>query len=654
MKRWLSRHLSLLTLIPVAILLIFITADIFRAYHDLDQANKTISDVRLVTITSQLVHELQKERGMSAGFIGSKGSEFVSELKNQRTLTDKEVNSLKSFMVDIDYQQQINKTMQQLFNDLGQLQTIRQQVDTLSITLPKALRYYTANNLLILDLNGHLASELEETKSGERFLILYNIAYAKEQAGIERAVLNNVFASGEFTPALMTRFIELLTKQQTYIKSAYTVASSDFKEVLNRFVESKESREVQRYRDIAKNNMNGFNVEPNDWFKAATARIDKLKITEQTLLDEATIYAQGKVSTRLFVIVFESLVLILMLAVAYAVFSTIRLRALQSFEINRFMKKVDLEKDLTDKVELITEDELGKIAKLINITFTNIRTDFISFQENAHQIGEATEQAACATEQSKANLTRLQLEISSIASATEEMSASIKSVMEHMLVASDGAETAAKETVNGEEAVKISMQGISQTAVEVARVGTTITELNSRVNDILGMVDVIKSVADQTNLLALNAAIEAARAGEQGRGFAVVADEVRTLAKRTQQSTQEISDVVDVLKNSSQKAFASIESGNQQAKEAVTNAQQISAVLAKIVKSIKSVDDVTGVIASSTREQSLVIQSINNNVAIIDGQARETVVGAEQLSASSLQLSQITLEMKARIQAYKV
>jgi methyl-accepting chemotaxis protein len=654
MKRWLSRYLSLLTLIPVAVLLIFITANIFRAYHDLEQANKTISNVRLVTITSQLVHELQKERGMSAGFIGSKGSEFVSELKNQRTLTDKEVNSLKSFMVDIDYQQQINKTMQQLFNDLGQLQIIRQQVDALSITLPKALRYYTVNNLLLLDLNGHLASELEETTSAERFLILYNIAYAKEQAGIERAVLNSVFASEEFTPALMTRFIELLTKQQTYIKSAYTVASSDFKEVLNRFVESKESRDVQGYRDIAKNNMNGFNVEPNDWFKAATARIDKLKITEQTLLDEANLYAQGNVSNRLFVIVFESLVLILMLAVAYAVFSTVRLRALQSFEINRFMNKVNLEKDLTDKVELITEDELGIIAKLINITFTNIRTDFISFQENADQIGEATEQAACATEQSKVNLKRLQLEISSIASATEEMSASIKSVTEHMLVASDGAETAAKETVNGEEAVKISMQGISQTAVEVARVGTTITELNSRVNDILGMVDVIKSVADQTNLLALNAAIEAARAGEQGRGFAVVADEVRTLAKRTQQSTQEISDVVDVLKNSSQKAFASIESGNQQAKEAVTNAQQISAVLAKIVKSIKSVDDVTGVIASSTREQSLVIQSINNNVAIIDGQARETVVGAEQLSASSLQLSQITLEMKARIQAYKV
>jgi methyl-accepting chemotaxis protein len=106
------------------------------------------------------------------------------------------------------------------------------------------------------------------------------------------------------------------------------------------------------------------------------------------------------------------------------------------------------------------------------------------------------------------------------------------------------------------------MQGISKTALEVAQVGETITELNSRVHDILGMVNVIKLVADQTNLLALNAAIEAARAGEQDRGFAVVADEVHTLAERTQQSTQEISNVVGILKSSSQNAFPSIESAN--------------------------------------------------------------------------------------------
>jgi methyl-accepting chemotaxis protein len=654
MKRWLSRYLSLLTLVPVIVLILFIAKDVFRAYQSLEQANETIAVTKLVTFTNHLVHELQKERGMSAGFIGSKGSKFASQIRNQRSLTDREIQNLKNFMADASYPEQTNKTIQQLFSNLGQLQTIRQQVDSLNIALPKALSYYTGNNLIILDLNGHLASELQEKNSSERFLTLYNIAYAKEQAGIERAVLSNVFTSGAFTPALFTDYIKLDTKQNTYMKSTYSVATSEFKKVLDKFAQSAESREVNRYRNIAEKNDSGFNVEADDWFSAATARINKLKTTEQILLQETMQFSQKMVSSRRYVIMFEFMILILMIAAAYAVFSTIRLRTLQSFEINRFMKKIDAEKDLTDSVEIITEDELGRIAKLINITFEDIRADFVSFQENAYQIGVATTQAASATQQSKANLTQLQLDISSIASATEEMSVSIKSVMQNMQVASDGAENAAKETVNGEEAVKTSMQGISQTAIEVARVGDTITELNNRVNDILGMVDVIKSVADQTNLLALNAAIEAARAGEQGRGFAVVADEVRTLAKRTQQSTQEISNVVDVLKSSSQKAFASIESGNQQAKEAVANSQQISAVLTKIVESIKSVDDVTGVVATSTQEQSTVIQNINTNVASIDDQARENVVGAEQLSASSLQLSQIANDMEERIQTYKV
>lgn len=654
MKLWLSRYLSLLTLIPVVVLLLFMLTEISRDYHALTQANDTIADARLVTITSQLVHELQKERGMSAGFIGSNGAKFASTINNQRTLTDRNLQTLKGFMQENSYHQETTQTIQKLMGNLGQLSAIRKRVDDLTISLADALSYYTGNNLLILDLNGHLAAELEETSSAERFLTLYNIAYAKEQAGIERAVLSNVFASDTFTPALFIRFIELVTKQDTYIKSTYSVATADYAKVVDQFVQSKESREIMRYRDIAKNSQKDFGVDPQTWFDAATARINKLKATEQSLLDEITVYAQDKVSSRRFVIIFVSIVLILMIAVAYAVFATIRLRARQSQEINRLMQKVDTEKDLTDSAQIISEDELGKIATLMNQTFLNIRNDLKSFQDNAHEIGSATLQAASATDQSKANLMQLQLDITGIVSATEEMSVSIKSVMDNMQTASGGADNAAKETENGEKAVKVSLAGITKTADEVALVGQTITELNTRVNDILGMVDVIKSVAEQTNLLALNAAIEAARAGEQGRGFAVVADEVRSLAQRTQESTEEISNVVDVLQNSSQTAFSSIESGNQQAKEAVTNAQQIYSVLNKIVENVNAVNDVTSLVATSTKEQSSVIDSINDNAANIDDQARENVVGAEQLAAASRQLSEIARDMEKRVEAYKV
>lgn len=590
---------------------------------------------------------------MSAGYIGSNGNEFKSEIRQQRNTTDNKIQNLTNFMDDSAYDPKTEQTLQQLIKKLQNIQNIRQKVDSLTISLGEALAYYSSNNQLLLDLNGHLATQLEETTSAQKFITLYNISYAKEQAGIERAVLSNVFASDEFSPALLASYIELTTKQNTYIKSTYVSATPDFKVVLDKFIQSEESRNVERFRDSLKLKQNGFNVDAADWFAAATARINKLKATEEKLLNEMKQYAQEEGETRLIIIGFESIILALMLALAYAVFSTIKLRATQSFEINRFMKTVDTEKDLTDSIEVLTEDELGRIASLINVTFSNIRTDFTNFQTNAHEIAEATIQAASATEQSKDNLIQLQMDISSIASAIEEMSGSIKSVMENMLVASDGAQSAAQETINGENAVKTSMLSISHTAEEVARVGETITELNGRVNDILSMVDVIKSVAEQTNLLALNAAIEAARAGEQGRGFAVVADEVRSLAQRTQQSTQEISEVVDVLKISSQNAFSSIESGNQQAKEAVASAQQISVVLAKIVNNIRSVDDVTRVVASSTQEQSTVIQSINTNVGSIDEQARENVVGAEQLSASSSKLLQIARDMEERIKVYK-
>ena len=654
MRSWLSKCLSFLTLIPVVFLVLYIIANLTKSYHSLRKANDTITNAVLVSYTSQLVHEMQKERGMSAGFIGSKGKSFARQIQEQRRLTDARLNDLQSFYDGDDYRAVSKRTMAELFDRVNQLPAIRAQVDALSISLPDVLSYYTANNKLILDLNGTLATQLEETAAAAKFLTLYNISNAKEQAGIERAVLSNVFGRGSFTPALLLRYYSLKTKQGTYLDNAMVVVDEDFRGALKAFINSSETRDVERLRQIAENSEGGFGVTPEAWFAAATARINNLKDTEQNLTDHIADYASAKVMTRRIAIFLELVVLTLATAIAYAVFTTIKMRAAQAKEISRVMHAVDKHKNLTEQADIITQDDLGQIAELINKTFFHVREDLQRFQANAIKINQASTRTAAATEQSKHNLIQLQLDISGIATATAEMTASIQEVLSNMERAADNAQEAANETCRGETALNTAVDGIGLTASEVSKMGQTIEDLNERVNDILVMVDVIKSVADQTNLLALNAAIEAARAGEQGRGFAVVADEVRSLAKRTQNSTEEISKVVNVLRESSQNAFSSIETGNKTAQNAVERANEITRVLNKIVVNISNVDLVTQTISQSSKEQNALTTSVNTSVANIDQQARENVIGAEQVAAASMQLSGVAQDMEDRLSIYKV
>ncbi|MDC0603191.1 methyl-accepting chemotaxis protein, partial [Aliiglaciecola sp.] len=310
--------------------------------------------------------------------------------------------------------------------------------------------------------------------------------------------------------------------------------------------------------------------------------------------------------------------------------------------------------DLTQVAAVKSEDELGDIAKLINLTFEHVKSDFAQFQGNASEIASAAMQTATATQQSKANLVQLEKDIVGIAESMVEMSKSVALVVDSVSAVSESATRSNGLSNQGSNAVDIAVTGIKDTASEIASVGSTIEELNSKVGDILSMVDVIKSVAEQTNLLALNAAIEAARAGEQGRGFAVVADEVRSLAQRTQTSTKEISDVVDVLQSSSKTAFDNIAASDEKAQEAVLKANDVTDVLGKIVKEIKYVDESSNSVATATKEQSTLIEYINENVTNIDRQAHETVAGAEEVAAASTQLSAVAREMQNRLQSYKV
>jgi methyl-accepting chemotaxis protein len=206
--------------------------------------------------------------------------------------------------------------------------------------------------------------------------------------------------------------------------------------------------------------------------------------------------------------------------------------------------------------------------------------------------------------------------------------------------------------MKGEKLVLNAVAGIEETANEVKGVGQTIERLNEKVGDILNIVDVIGAVADQTNLLALNAAIEAARAGEQGRGFAVVADEVRALAKRTQDNTQEISKVVEGLTTSSNEAFTAIAKGVAKADAAVTYSKEIQIALKDVSDKMTELRSFSDAVEQSAHQQSFSLKQITEGVRSIDLFGAENAVGAEQVSAASQQLSATSSSMLAKIQKY--
>ncbi|WP_430298621.1 methyl-accepting chemotaxis protein [Pseudomonas putida] len=317
------------------------------------------------------------------------------------------------------------------------------------------------------------------------------------------------------------------------------------------------------------------------------------------------------------------------------------------------VKKI-AEGDLTQRLEITRRDELGALQQGIAGMGDTLRALITGIRDGVTQIASAAEELSAVTEQTSAGVNNQKVETDQVATAMHEMTATVQEVARNAEQASQAATQADGEARAGDRVVNEAIGQIERLAAEVQHATEAMNLLQQESQKIGSVMDVIKSVAQQTNLLALNAAIEAARAGEAGRGFAVVADEVRALAQRTQKSTEEIEELVASLQNGTQRVANAMQGSSGLTDSSVELARKAGTSLASITRTVSGIQAMNQQIAAAAEQQSAVADEIGRSIMNVRDVSEQTAAASEETAASSVELARLGGQLQTMVSHFRV
>ena len=321
--------------------------------------------------------------------------------------------------------------------------------------------------------------------------------------------------------------------------------------------------------------------------------------------------------------------------------------------LSKHVSEIESESDLTRHIEVKGECEVGQMAIAFNSMLEKFRVILDQVTHTTEQLKSASDNMTELTNETSNEVVEQSQEIDQISGAIQQMTASVNDISENANLAAEAANQATDQAKTGNDVVKNTIESINTLNQEFDQAKQVMQSLSQKSDSIGSVLDVIKNIAEQTNLLALNAAIEAARAGEQGRGFAVVADEVRTLASRTQDSTIEIEKMISELQVDSHAAVEVIDRGYTQMQDTVVQAMAAGDALGKIITSVDSINAMNNTIASAAEQQNVMTSQVNDNISHINSRTENSTQRAQQSSSHSSDVSDMTKGLKTLVNQFK-